>query len=297
MQALQRAPSLPVTVPGQVVESLLAVRRFAAGLRRRVVRVRQFEIPYLEGGTGEPLVLVHGFSDNKDTFVDAARGLTPRFRVILPDLLGFGEASRPTDFTFDLPNWTEVFAETIDALGLDRFHLGGNSLGGAICALYALEHPERVRSLTLIGSAGVSMPRPSELQLQLERGRNPFCCDSFEGYQAFVRFVLERPPPIPYPVQRYLAEDFIARAPMHAKMMEDLVAVQPDLTPRLPQVRAPTLLLWGDRDRLIDLSAGRVFHRAVPRSELVILHGVGHCPQLEVPGRTAGLLRSFLASA
>lgn len=283
---------MPMSRP--TVESIFAMRRFAARLRPRKVQVGGFELPYLEGGEGEPLVLLHGFSDNKDTFVDTARLLTSERRVILPDVLGFGEASQPREFSYRLETLASVVGEFLDGLGVTRFDLGGNSLGGAIAAQLALQRPEAVRSLTLIASAGIRMPRPSPLQLQLDAGENPFVLDSFEAYQAWVQVVLELPPSIPIGVQRYLADTFISRGPLNAKIMDDLLGGGEDLTESLRHIEAPTLVLWGNRDRLIDISAGQVFHREIPDARFVILDGVGHCPQIEVPRATARTLRQFL---
>ena len=167
-----RALSLEsLAVPKRVAQSLLVARRMTARVRRRTLRVGSFELPFLEGGQGEPLVLLHGFSDSKDSFVDVARSFVPTRRVILPDLPGFAEASQPLDFRYSLDRMVELFSKFIDSLGLARFDLVGNSLGGAISAAYALERPERVRSLALLGAAGVPMPCPSPLQQRIEAGQ------------------------------------------------------------------------------------------------------------------------------
>lgn len=102
------------------------------------------------------------------------------------------------------------------------------------------------------------MPTPSPLQLRVEAGDNPFVVDTLEGYDDFMSFVLERPPPIPQPVRRHLAEEFVRRAELNAKIWDDLPEGDPDLTPRLEEIDTDALLLWGDRDRMIDISAGRV---------------------------------------
>ena len=72
MQLVMRLPSAPVRLPRPVVDSMFRLRRYASGLRPRAVRVGRFELPYLEGGSGEPIVLLHGFGDSKDSFVDCA---------------------------------------------------------------------------------------------------------------------------------------------------------------------------------------------------------------------------------
>lgn len=298
VRAVARLPMASVRLPTRAIEAVFDLRRRAAGLRRKEARVGRFTLPYLEGGNpvGVPLVLVHGFSDTKDSFVDVCRGLGADHRLILPDLPGFSEASAPLDFTYDLPSISAVMAELFDTLGVARAHVVGGSLGGAVSVQLALTRPDLVRSLTLVGAAGLRMPQPSPLQRRLDAGDNPFVVDSLDGYDAFMRFVMEKQPPMPAPVRRHLAETFMGRSSLNEKIMADLLEGEPDLTPRLGEVEADALLLWGDCDRLIDLSAGRTYHRHLSRSRLVIFHGIGHCPQYECPERTHRYLRDFLAS-
>jgi pimeloyl-ACP methyl ester carboxylesterase len=296
VRAVARLPMRSVKLPTPAVEAVFDLRRRAAGLRRKEVTVGRFTLPYLEGGNpvGKPLVLVHGFSDTKDSFVDVCRGFGSEYRVVLPDLPGFAEASSPLDFTYGLPAIAEVIAGFFDTLGLHHAHTVGSSLGGAVLVQLALMRPELVHSMSLLGAAGLRMPVASPLQQRLDAGDNPFVVDSLDGYDAFMRFVLEKQPPMPAPIRRHLAEVFMSRASLNEKIMADLLAGDFDLTPQLSQIQADTLLLWGDHDRLIDISAGRAYHQHLPRARMVIFHGIGHCPQYECPERTAGYVGEFL---
>jgi abhydrolase domain-containing protein 6 len=282
------------------------VARLVLGARRRVSRVRpmalrsgRFELPALVGGPAgdpRPVVLLHGFSDTKDSFVDVARVLTRTRRVVLPDLPGFSEASQPFDHHYTIPGMAAVLEEALRGLAPGGVHLVGNSLGGAIAAWLALEHPGWVRSLTLIGAAGVTMPRPSAMQRHIEAGHNPFVVRDASEFPAFLRFVVERVPPMPGPLLRAMARDFVARRAMNEKILAELVEDGLDLTERLPRIEVPTMVLWGDRDRLIDLSAGRVYHGAIPGARLVVMHGIGHCPQVEAPRATARRILETVAA-
>lgn len=296
VRAVRSTPLPPVGLPTSWIDGVVALRRVAAGLRREVVSAHGFEIPYLVGGEGEPVVFLHGMGDNKDTFVDVVRLLEGQHRVYLPDLGGFGESPYRDDFCYDLGSLTDVFAAWCDAVGLGCFHLVGNSLGGAVATSYVLRDPMRARSLMLVSSAGVAMPIPSLLEQRMEQGLNPFVVRTSADFDALMELVAERQIPLPGALRRYLADDCIARADMHAKIWEDLLEDEVDLTPDLDGITTPTLILWGDCDRVLDLSAGRVFHEKIPGSRLVILHGVGHTPQHEVPDQVAGILDQFLAS-
>ncbi|MBL4687475.1 MAG: alpha/beta fold hydrolase [Nannocystaceae bacterium] len=275
----------------------MGLRRRVAGLREARVQVDGFDIPYLIGGeshAGRDVVLIHGFSDTKDSFVDVARILAKTHRVILPDLPGFSQASQPWDFHYSLPAITEIVAAALQRLGLSRAHVVGNSLGGAIAAQYAATYPMRVATLTLIGAAGLDMPVASPLQRQLDAGENPFVVDTYEAWAAFIQMALEKPPLMPGVVRRQMARVFIARAALNEKILADLLASDYKLSERLSDIRAPTLVLWGNCDRFIDLSAGRVYHAAIEGARLVILDRIGHCPQVEAPGRTARCIQTHL---
>jgi abhydrolase domain-containing protein 6 len=278
---------------------LLDSRRRLGRVRPLSLRTGRFHIPALVGGPADdplPLVLLHGFSDNKDSFVDVARVLTRTRRVVLPDLPGFAEASQPLDHRYTIPGIAEPLIDALRELAPAGAHLVGNSLGGAIAAYLGLEHPRWVRSLTLIGAAGVDMPVPSAMQRHIEGGHNPFAVRGEDELHGFLRFLLERRPWLPGPVARAMARELVARRAMNEKILAELVEDGLDLTERLPGIEVPTLVLWGDRDRLIDLSAGRVYHGAIPRARLVVLHGIGHCPQVEAPRATARRILEIVAA-
>lgn len=285
-----------VQLPPSVIAAVFDLRRRSAGLERKQVDVGRFTLPYLEGGNpdGPTIVLIHGFSDSKDSFVDTCQALSGTYRLILPDVPGFAEASSPLDFTYDLASLTGVVAGFFDALGLRDVHVVGSSLGGAIAVQLAMTRPECLRSMSLVAAAGLKMPTPSPLQLRLDAGDNPFVVDSHEGYEDFVRFVMEKQPPIPAPIRRHLAQEFMERASLNQKIMADLLSGDWDFTPRLGDVNTESLLIWGDRDRLIDISAGRAYHRGLPNSRMVIFHGIGHIPQYECPARTGRYIARFI---
>ena len=287
-----------VRLPPSAISALFELRRRSAKLKRKQVEVGRFTLPYLEGGNpeGPTIVLIHGFSDSKDSFVETCQGLSGAYRLVLPDLPGFSEASSPLDFSYDLPSMTEVVAGFFDALGLYDVHVVGSSLGGAVTVQLAMTRPELVRSMSLVAAAGLRMPTPSQLQLRLDAGDNPFVIDSPAGYDDFVRFVMEKQPPIPAPIRRHLADEFMARSSLNQKIMGDLLEGDLDLTPRLGEVKAESLLIWGDQDRLIDISAGHAYQRGLPNSRMVIFHGIGHIPQYECPARTARYIGRFVES-
>ena len=118
--------------PGVMFDFLKTAERSAAGLKQKSVQVNGLRIEYLEGGKGDPLVLLHGFGANKDNWTRFAKHLTSHFRVIALDLPGFGESSLAPDGDYRTHVQAERLKAFIRALGIESFHLGGNSMGGNI---------------------------------------------------------------------------------------------------------------------------------------------------------------------
>jgi abhydrolase domain-containing protein 6 len=269
-----------------------------AGLSERQQEVAGLSIHYYEGGPreAETILLIHGFAANKDNWPRFARYLTDRYRVIAIDLPGFGESSKP-DASYDVGSQVERLAAFIRALGIQRLHLVGNSMGGHIGALYAARYPSQVLSLALFANAGVTSPRPSELRQRLENGQaNPLLADSAEDFQRLLDFVFVEPPDLPERVKGYLAERAVASSASNRRIFQQLVERYIPLEPELPKIQAPTLLLWGDRDRLLDVSSIEVMRPLLKKPSVVIMANCGHAPMVERPEETARHYLAFLAS-
>ncbi len=288
-------PSVPWASPRlglsrSLVRATLRARRHAAGFPiEGRVRVEGLDIPYLEGGRGEPVVLLHGYGDNKDSFVETARALVRRHRVVLPDLPGFGAASKPMTLSYSVCNLARVFTAFLDRLEIETLHVGGNSLGGSIAAKLAIEHGARVRSLALLAPHGVRMPVPSVLEERLREGENLLSVHDVSAFPKLMALVLERRLPVPKILLDHRAREAVEHAYVWDKVVADLVDEDLDLTAELARIRARTLLVWGDCDRLVHPSAAWVWLAGIPHAELVFLHGTGHMPQYEDPNRVLRL--------
>jgi len=134
--------------PEKVYSFLINMDRDRSGLVRKEIDLPGgLRYVYLEGGKGESLMLLHGFGLNKDNFVKTARYLTPHYRVIIPDHIGFGESSHPQGADYAPPAQAERIRAFAHALGIERLHLGGSSMGGQIALTYAARYPAEVASL------------------------------------------------------------------------------------------------------------------------------------------------------
>jgi len=276
-----------------------ALRALGLGLMRgrsRSVRVGDVRMPYLEGGKGDPVVLVHGFAANKETWLLTAVPLSRSHRVIIPDLPGYGEADAIPPERATAREHARAVVHFLDLLGLERVHLVGNSMGGGITVRIARDYPERVRSATLICSAGPKT-EASDLDGELERGVNPLLPQSVDDADDLLGFVAEKQRYMPRAMRKYAVSTVVEARDRLQQMFDVWHRGQgPDGVPEdLENIRVPTLVIHGDRDRLIHVSTGRAFGERIPGATLVVLEGVGHVPQVEVPRRTARIITDFLA--
>ena len=284
--------------PERLYRISVALERKTAGLTEKQVKVGQFTICYLEGGQGETLLLLHGFGADKDNWNRLAKHLTPKFHVVAIDVPGFGMSSRPETESYTIRDQALRLDLIVAALGLDSFHLAGNSMGGAIAGRYAAEFPDKVRTLALVNTGGIAnCPKKSELSKQLEEGKNSLLLETPEDFEKMLAFVFVRPPWIPGPVKAHLARQAIERRSFNEKVFRQIHAEGSDLEPELSRIRARTLILWGDQDRLIDVSCTEVLEKGLADSTTAILKDCGHAPMIERPEETARLYLGFLKMA
>lgn len=274
--------------PDPALEAGRRLRRQEAGLATRGVTAAGHHIAYLEGGAGEPLVLLHGFGADKDTWPPLARLLTRHFHVYAPDLPGFGESTRDPAAAYGFAEQAERVEAFAQAVGLARpFHLAGNSMGGGIAGVYAARHPDRVKTLWLIAPAGVSTARPSELVRRIMAGENPLIVTRAEDFDALIALLFVTPPWIPPLVGPALARARMAHQEFDRKVFGDLQFRAFALEAELRGSPVPTLIAWGERDRLLDVSGAAILAGVMPRATVSILPNVGHVPMIEAPRATA----------
>ncbi|GGA81848.1 hypothetical protein GCM10011521_20230 [Arenimonas soli] len=269
-----------------------------AGLSSRTLVAGGTVLHVLDGGAvaadAEAFVLLHGFSGEARVWTRFARYLAPNFRIIIPDLAGHGDSDFDSQLDYSIPAHAERVLALLDELGIARAHVAGNSMGGSIAAWIAAYRPERVATLTLISPAGLRAPSRSAFDQQLERGENPFLIEDRHAFDAFYAQIMARPPYTPGPVRDWIAHDFRERRERIARMFRDFVT-SPDPTPVLSKISAPTLILWGGRDRIVDPSAASLWCHGITGSRTEVWPWLGHMPMLEDPRSTANCVAGFVA--
>ncbi len=280
-------------LPRRAAAVILAMGHAAAGLETRSVEVMGFRIVYLDGGEGEPLVLLHGIGADKDNWLYVSLLLARNYRVIAVDLPGFGESSKPAAARYDVDAQVERLHAFLRALGIRRASFGGNSMGALLAASYAARYPSEVASLWLLDPPLVVGAKPSEMMKRLLGGQKiPLFARTVAEFDQVLDFVMEKPPFMPSPVKRVLAERQVADYRLNVQIFNELMKHSVPLEQTVAGLTVPTLIVWGDHDRVLDVSSAAILHQALPRSRVIIMRGIGHVPMVEAPYRTA---RDYIA--
>lgn len=241
-------------------------------------------IHYLDEGTGEAVVFLHGsgsgacgYSNFKGNYPELVQA---GYRAILPDLIGFGYSDKPTDIEYPLSLFVECVKQTLDEIGVQRCTLVGNSLGGAIALQFALDHPQMVDRLVLMAPGG--------LEDQPDYFKMPG--------MAYVREVFMSPEPVT-PAR---LKDLFVRAFVHDPACIDDALVEerwqlmqgqnaqvmrtmkvPNLTARLGKIACPALGLWGTDERVMPESGILKLAHGVPNLRMVLVPKCGHWVMME----------------
>lgn len=279
-----------------------------AELTSRSVTLHGDDLSYLDEGTGQALVFLHGLTGTHRNWVHLVDGLAERHRVVAPDLLGHGASAKPMG-DYSLGAHAGMLRDLLDHLGLDRVVLVGHSLGGGIALQFCYLFPERVSRLALVSSGGLGR----ELGLPLRAAALPGAglvlpllasgwvrtraedlghrlaglgirpsADVTEAWRGFVS----------------LGEADTRRAFLATtRSVIDPGGQTVSARTRLGAVvRVPTLLVWGARDRMIPLRHAVLAAQEIPGSRLEVFESSGHFPHLDDPDRFTRVLDDFLAA-
>lgn len=252
------------------------------------------------GGAGAPVLLIHGSGPGVSAWANwrlVMPALAQHARVIAPDMVGFGYSERPAGFAYSMDAWVRQAVGLLDALGIARTDLVGNSFGGGLALALAIRHPERVRRLVLMGSAGVSFPLTEGLDAVW--GYTP----SVENMRAIMDY---------FAFDQGLMSDDLARLRFEASIrpgfQESFAAMFP--APRQRWIEAlasaeadiralphQALVIHGREDRVIPLSTSLTLSSWIQRSQLHVYGQCGHWTQIEHAARFARLVGDFLTEA
>ncbi len=253
---------------------------------------------YLEAGDGPPVILIHGSGPGVTAYANWG-GVLPvlgeRFRVIAPDMVGFGFTDRPSDATYNVQTWADQVLAVMDALDVPNASLVGNSFGSAIAMRLATQHPERVDRLVLMGSMGVVFPITEGLDRVW--GYTP----SIENMRAVLdvfaynrELITDELAEVRYraSVQPGFQESYGAMFPAPRQQWVEAMRTPEDEIRRLPH---PTLILHGREDQVIPVATSLRLIQLIDRADLHVFGRCGHWVQIERAADFTRLVRDFLS--
>lgn len=273
--------------PSLAADYGLRLERWRNGLSTHTLAVGDMQIEYNRGGSGEVLLLVHGFGADKDNWTRVAGHLTHQYHVIAIDLPGFGASSRLPDAAYDIPSQVARLHQISQALGLQRFHLGGSSMGGYISLDYAARYPAEVLSLWLLAPGGVAGGPVSELrQTYSETGHNALIVREAQDFPGIMAFTMSKPPWLPFSIKHQLGQRAARDYALHRRIFTELESSEP-INPRIAGHPVSSLIVWGTEDRALHVSGGAILKALLPNSRLIVRPDIGHLPMIEEPKRAA----------
>ncbi|MEP4890755.1 MAG: alpha/beta hydrolase [Aliiglaciecola sp.] len=246
-----------------------------------------------------PIVLLHGTSASLHTWEGWAQTLKSQRRVIRFDLPGFGLTGPNPQNDYSIEQYSQTVIDVMDNLGVERFVLAGNSLGGYISWATAVFYPQRVEKLILVDASGYPYQSTS-VPLAFTISQKPllkFLIGDMLPRSLVVKSVKNvygDPRKVtPELVDRYY--QLTTREGNRQALEARFAQTQPnDLINRIPEIKQPTLIIWGQEDRLIPVDLGRRFQEEIENSELVIFATLGHVPHEEDPDSTVKSVIDFL---
>jgi len=250
-----------------------------------------------------PMVLVHGLGATLDHWALAIPLLAKTRRVLAIDLPGFGRSGKP-DRVYSPAEFVAILRGFAAKIGVERFVLVGHSMGGAISAEFVLEHEALVERLVLVDAAGMTRMPTGLLDYLVERFERKVDPKKVvlppRLVRAMVKLVFYEPSAFAERnVGRILAsmseEDWPERVRSFVRSVSGLSKSR--LRTRLDEIRTPTLIVWGARDRVLPLRHGRLLHEGIRGSRLVVFPRTGHCPQIERADAFCDAVEGFLGEA
>jgi pimeloyl-ACP methyl ester carboxylesterase len=277
---------------------LATLKAHWADASSRFVAIDGMQVHLKDEGAGPLVVLLHGTSSSLHTWDGWAADLRRDHRVVRADLPGFGLTGPSPTRDYSVAAYVRFVDALVTWAGGGPCVLAGNSLGGAIAWEYTLAHPARVRALILVDAAGYPRFGPG-LPLAFRIARWPLVprllaeLDPRRLVEDGVRKAYGDPASVrPGVVERYYE---LALGPGNRRAFMDLMRTpRIDDHARIPELRVPTLVMWGARDRLLPVDTARRFAADIPGARVVVYDDLGHIPMEEDPARSVADVRGFL---
>ena len=261
--------------------------RFLCGVVALIVEYKgdKLNINVIDKGEGEPVVLLHGWGARAEIYGSVINPICSHYRVIAPDLPGFGSSDEPS-FAYSIEDYAMFVCELLKVLSIKKVHLIGHSHGGrTVLELATGDYDIEIGKIVLLDSAGIPAKKTFKKTCRIKL------------YKALKRIVTWTPVKKMFPDSLDLLQKKFGSADYSAAsriMRQSMVKVlNTDYTDRLCKVKSPTLLIWGENDTATPLSDGLLMEKNIPDAGLVKIAGAGHFSFAQAPALTDRVLKSF----
>jgi len=291
--------------PYALVRAEFTRERIALGLARRVAMVGDQRWVYVERAAdvadAPTVVMLHGYTGSKENWYRVAQRLRGRYRLVIPDLPGWGESRHIADTGHGYAVQAARVAAFLRAVCDGPVVLLGHSMGGGIAAVVAAREPGLVARVGLFNAAGVHFA-DNAFGLDVLAGGNPFGVgdpDSLRHYFDTVFHDRRALPPMPWPAARILIAQRRAEGDFEQSVLDDIGRGPEQFLPgdEAARIRQPALLLWGAHDQVIDPSAIDLYAAQMPQARKVLLEHSGHMTVMEQPDDVAAAIDALISPA
>lgn len=283
--------------PGVLVSTTESLMNLIAGVSEHRVQVAENNWAYAKGGKGDTVLLLHGYSANKESWLSVTKSLKKNYKVVVPDLPGFGLTTFDPKIGFTISEQTRRLNDFINAIELDTFHIVGNSMGGAIAADYTIKYPKKIKSLILLDSFGLKSKTESYVTRKFGNERKKVLVyTNREEQNLMLKMIFYKPVYLPGRIKDYYLERRL-KSDHYSKIFDDLEKTGEDfLRKRIGEVAVPTLIIWGREDNLFHYTVADEFTKLIKNSKKVIIDECGHCPHIDRPIITNKIINNFYKS-
>ena len=259
----------------------------------------ELNVSYLENNvkSDKTLVLIHGFGANKDTWLQLANELDGKYHLIIPDLIGSAESSKPLSIDYNIENQTKMLHTFLSKFEDKKIVLVGNSMGGQISLDYAYNY--KIDSLILVDPLGLEVEDSYVNKMGVEEVEKLYLnvCN-LEKMQRLLTMSYHVPPYVPDFILEYLTQEKckVSKLEKHKYngLFDNNLNLLENMQAKSKQINIPTLILWGEEDKIISVKNAYALNTNIKDSKLVIFKNIGHMPMAEDAQKTSKSILGFL---
>lgn len=250
-----------------------------------VIKIQDLDLNYIVEGEGTPLVVLHGWGCNIDTVRSIINIFNGKYKVYALDLPGFGKSQEPKE-PIDSFAYAEIVKEFLEMMKVKKASFIGHSFGGKLSIIFGAKYPELVDKIVLIDSAGLIPKRGAKYYIKV------YSFKSFRFIYKNLFFWLKDEKKMEKFYKKFGSDDYRDSSGVMRRIV--VKVVNENLQPLLKDIKAPTLIIWGENDQATPLYMAKIMEKEIKDSGLVVFNGAGHYSYLDDYNRFVAVIKAFL---